>query len=109
MKIRIILFDVGNVLVELGDTSLIRNHSSTSSTDSYFWETCPALQGVANFESGKTDSIAFAYDVINFYGLELSPEEFLDVLRFCYTPFPVCAGTKGFRVVWHSSTHGEIN
>ncbi|PCI78902.1 MAG: hypothetical protein COB20_06065 [SAR86 cluster bacterium] len=81
MNIRMILFDVGNVLVELGDASLIRNHSTTSFTDSYFWETWSTLQGVADFESGKTDPLAFADDVIDFYDLKLSPENFIEVFR----------------------------
>ena len=76
-----ILFDVGNVLVELADANLIRDLSSKDFSDSYFWETWPKIQGVIDFESGKTDAEAFAASVIDFYDLKISVDEFIDVFK----------------------------
>ena len=81
MNVRMILFDIGNVLVELGDASLIRNFSNRDFPDSYFWETWPTLQGVVDFESGKSDFQSFSECVIEFYDLELSVENFIDIFR----------------------------
>lgn len=81
MVIRLILFDIGNVLVELGDAGLIRRFSRRDFSDSYFWETWAAIPGVSDFESGKTDCVTFSKSVIAFYDLEISVDEFITVFR----------------------------
>lgn len=81
MNIRLILFDIGNVLVELGDAGLIRRFSRRDFSDSYFWETWPTIQEVIDFESGKTDPVTFSKSVIDFYDLEITVDEFITVFR----------------------------
>jgi glucose-1-phosphatase len=81
MNLRMILFDIGNVLVELADASLISNLSRRDFSYNYFWETWPKIQGVIDFESGKTDSETFSESVIDFYDLDVSVDEFISVFR----------------------------
>ena len=81
MNIRMILFDIGKVLVELADASLILNLSRKVFSDDYFWRTWPDVQGVIDFETGRADAGTFSESVIDFYDLHVSVEEFIHVFR----------------------------
>jgi HAD superfamily hydrolase (TIGR01509 family) len=79
-KIRVILFDIGGVLVELSGLAMLLSwlgHSVTAEHARTLWLTSPAVR---LFETGKMQPPAFAQQMITELGLRVSSEEFLTEL-----------------------------
>ena len=78
---RLILFDIGHVLVELTGSSLIKRFAQTDLTDEYIQATWITVPGVRRFETGVCDQEEFADSVIAFYNLSCSASQFADSFR----------------------------
>ena len=71
-----LLFDLGGVLIELGDINemIVTAHESPEAKADQ-WLTSPAVR---EFESGKCDESEFAENMISEFRLNLNKAEFLD-------------------------------
>lgn len=79
-EIRVILFDVGGVLVELSGLAMLLSwlgHSVTPEQARTLWLTSPTVR---LFETGKMQPSAFAQQMTNELGLRVDSEEFLTAL-----------------------------
>ena len=79
-KIRVILFDVGGVLVELSGLAMLLSwlgHGVTAEHARTLWLTSPTVR---MFETGKMQPPAFAQQMITELGLRVGSEEFLTEL-----------------------------
>jgi glucose-1-phosphatase len=79
-EIRVILFDVGGVLVELSGLTMLLSwlgHGVTAEHARTLWLTSPTVR---LFETGKMKASAFAEQMITELGLRVSSEEFLTEL-----------------------------
>ena len=84
-EIRLVLFDVGGVLVELSGLAMLLSwlgHRLTGEQVRTLWLTSPIVR---SFETGKMESAAFADQMIAELGLRVRNEEFL---RELYTRSP---------------------
>lgn len=73
---KLILFDIGHVLVELTGTPLIRRFSDADLSDEHIHSSWTSIPGVRGFETGMCGAKEFATSVIDFYDLSCTPEEF---------------------------------
>ena len=82
-----LLFDLGGVLIELGDINeimVIARGSPEAKADQ--WLTSPTVR---EFESGKCDESEFAENMISEFRLNLNKAEFLDKFgEMAKTNFP---------------------
>ena len=79
-KIRIVLFDVGGVLVELSGLAMLLSwlgQRATAEQVRTFWLTSPIVR---LFETGKMQPVAFAEQMITELSLSVGSEEFLTEL-----------------------------
>ena len=79
-EIRVILFDVGGVLVELSGLAMLLSwlgHRVTAEQVRTFWLTSPIVR---SFETGKMQPAAFAEQMISELSLQVGSEEFLTEL-----------------------------
>ncbi len=81
INVKLLLFDIGNVLVKLTGASIIQRNSRQALEQEYIWETWDKIDGVREFESGRCDAATFAGDIIRFYDLVLEIEEFIELFR----------------------------
>jgi glucose-1-phosphatase len=78
--IRVVLFDVGGVLVELSGLAMLLSwlgHRVTGEQLRTFWLTSPIVR---SFETGKMQPAAFAEQIITEMSLQVTSEEFLTEL-----------------------------
>ena len=76
--IRVLLFDVGGVLVELGGVEIILGWLGNRLTAEQLWHRWLQSIPVRQFETGKIDAPEFAAAVIAEFNLAVGPQEFLD-------------------------------
>jgi glucose-1-phosphatase len=78
--IRVVLFDLGGVLVDFGGVEPMRHYSGIDSEEELWarWLACP---WVRTFERGGCSAESFAAGVVADWGLRLSPGEFRSGFR----------------------------
>jgi len=76
--IRLLLFDVGGVLVELGGVEVILAWLGNRLTADELWHRWLQSVAVRRFESGQIDAPEFAAGVIAEFGLAVEPKRFLE-------------------------------
>ena len=76
--IRVVLFDVGGVLVQLGGASVILDWLGNQISNQELWRRWLQSDAVRLFETGQIDDRTFAAGVIAEFGLSIQPREFLD-------------------------------
>jgi putative hydrolase of the HAD superfamily len=76
--IRVLLFDVGGVLVELGGVEVILEWLGNRISADELWQRWLQSQAVRRFETGQIDAPQFAAGVIAEFGLAVDPQQFLD-------------------------------
>jgi glucose-1-phosphatase len=77
LHLKVILFDVGGVLVELGGVQWVLDRMGPHATTDALWPVWLRSPSVRAFERGHIDSQAFATGIIAELGIESAPEEFL--------------------------------
>ena len=75
--IRVLLFDVGGVLVELGGIDVILGWLGNRMTPEQLWQRWLHSLPVRQFETGCIDEHQFAAGVIGEFGLDVEPQAFL--------------------------------
>jgi len=75
--IRVVLFDLGGVLVELGGIHHWKKLTNQMDDDAIWrnWLSCPVVRA---FETGQCSSLEFATGMVERHGLDISAEEFID-------------------------------
>jgi glucose-1-phosphatase len=76
--IRVVLFDVGGVLVELGGVETMLEWLGETVTIDELWRMWLQSASVRLFETGKIDALQFSLDVTSEFGLSIEPERFLE-------------------------------
>jgi len=76
--IRVLLFDVGGVLVELGGVEVILAWLGNRITAEELWRRWLQSDSVRGFETGQIDATQFAAGVIAEFGLAVEPQQFLE-------------------------------
>jgi putative hydrolase of the HAD superfamily len=76
--IRVLLFDVGGVLVELGGVEVILAWLGNRITAEELWRRWLQSESVRGFETGQIDAKQFATGVIAEFGLAVEPQQFLE-------------------------------
>lgn len=76
--IEYVLFDLGGVLVELGGILHWKELSNQQDDEEIWrnWLNCPVVRA---FETGRSSTEEFAHDMVKRHGLELSPDEFIEI------------------------------
>ncbi len=86
--IDLVLFDLGGVLIELGDVSSLQEVAPFVGTDEQ-WREWLASPWVRQFEKGHCSETDFAAGVVSEWGLDIAPERFLQIFRDWPTgPYP---------------------
>jgi putative hydrolase of the HAD superfamily len=77
MKIEVVLFDLGGVLVELGGLLEMARFAGEDSEDELWrrWLECP---WVRRFERGQCDAESFSHGMVESWSLTVDPAEFLE-------------------------------
>lgn len=78
---KLVLFDIGQVLVELTGTVLIKRFSNAALSDEHIHATWISVTGVRGFETGTCGEEEFANSVIDFYDLRCTHTEFVHHFR----------------------------
>jgi glucose-1-phosphatase len=76
-EIRVLLFDVGGVLVQLGGVDTMLGWLGGAVTPDELWRRWLHSATVRSFETGRIDAPEFASGVIAEFGLGVEPREFL--------------------------------
>ena len=76
--IRVLLFDVGGVLVELGGVEVILAWLGNRLTAEELWRRWLQSEAVRGFETGLPDAPQFAAGVIAEFDLAVEPQQFLE-------------------------------
>lgn len=77
-EVRILLFDVGGVLVELGGVEAMLGWLDNRLTPEQLWRRWLESDTVRQFESGRIDAPRFADGMIAEFRLPVGPQEFLE-------------------------------
>jgi HAD superfamily hydrolase (TIGR01509 family) len=75
-----VLFDLGGVIVELGDVSSLQEIAD-SVGDQEHWRERLASPCVRRFEKGECSAAEFSTQVVSEWDLDVSPERFLEIFR----------------------------
>lgn len=92
MDIRLVLFDVGGVLVELSGIEIMLGWLGNTVTADELWRRWLHSESVRRFETGRIDADEFARDVIREFGLRLERGAFLE--SFARWPLDLYPGVK---------------
>lgn len=86
-----VLFDLGGVLIELGDVSSLQELTvSVGSEDQ--WQRWLSSAWVRRFERGECSASEFSAGMVSDWGLEIAPERFLEIFRdWPVGPYPHAA------------------
>lgn len=76
--VRVLLFDVGGVLVELRGVEIILGWLGNRLTAEQLWHRWLQSVPVRQFETGRIDAVEFATGVIAEFSLAVGPQEFID-------------------------------
>jgi putative hydrolase of the HAD superfamily len=89
MQIRVVLFDVGGVLVELGGVETLLGWLGPTATVEQLWPVWLRSPSVRAFETGRIEPMAFASALVAELELQIRPEVFLESFAVWPTrPFP---------------------
>ncbi|MGA2025336.1 MAG: HAD family phosphatase [Steroidobacteraceae bacterium] len=77
-EIRVLLFDVGGVLVQLGGVTVILEWLGNRMSAEELWRRWLQSAAVRQFETGQIDAWTFAAGVIAEFELPVGPRQFLD-------------------------------
>jgi HAD superfamily hydrolase (TIGR01509 family) len=89
MKTRVVLFDVGGVLVELGGVDALLGWLGSDATVEQLWPVWLRSPAVRAFETGRMEPLAFARELIQELQLQIAPETFLQSFASWPTrPYP---------------------
>jgi len=89
--IRVLLFDVGGVLVQLSGIDIMLEWLGHAMTADEMWVKWLRSASVREFETGKLDATEFAERVTREFGLLVEPQAFLE--SFTYWPTGLYPGT----------------
>lgn len=89
--IRVVLFDVGGVLVKLSGIEIMLEWLGHTMTPEDLWHLWLHSDTVRRFETGRIDAGAFAIGVTTEFALPVSPKRFLD--SFTEWPMQLYPGT----------------
>lgn len=89
-SIKVVLFDLGNVLVDLGSAEDINRMLAANGAETEAWKTWLQSPSVRAFDRGQISLEAFATKLIEEVGLTVSVEEF--VRHFVYWPKGLFSG-----------------
>jgi predicted enzyme related to lactoylglutathione lyase len=78
---KLVLFDIGHVLVELTGADLLKRFAQAELEDEHIHRTWASVPGVLRFETGACDETEFAESVVAFYRLNCSAADFVDHFR----------------------------
>jgi glucose-1-phosphatase len=78
---KLVLFDIGHVLVQLTGASLIKRLTKQDFSDEDIHNTWLSIPGVRRFETGKCEVSEFASGVIEYYDLDCTENEFATHFR----------------------------
>jgi glucose-1-phosphatase len=92
-EIRIVLFDVGGVLVKLSGIDIMLDWLGHTTTPEEMWRLWLHSDIVRRFETGRIDAAAFAIGVVGEFELPVAPQRFLD--SFIDWPMELYPGTLG--------------
>ena len=75
-----VLFDLGGVLIELGDRARLQEISQIVGTEEIWhqWLTSP---WVRRFEKGQCSATEFSVGVLAEWGVDIAPQRFLEIFR----------------------------
>ncbi len=76
--IRVLLFDVGGVLVELGGINIMLRWLKKRMTEEEMWRRWLHSSPVRAFETGRIDGAEFAQRVVEEFGIDVEPARFLE-------------------------------
>jgi HAD superfamily hydrolase (TIGR01509 family) len=89
MKTRVVLFDVGGVLVELGGVDAVLRWMGAGATVEQLWPRWLRSPSVRAFETGQMEPMAFAKGIVSELELRIEPRTFLDSFAAWPTrPYP---------------------
>ncbi|HWW21681.1 MAG TPA: HAD family phosphatase [Steroidobacteraceae bacterium] len=89
MKTRVVLFDVGGVLVELGGVDALLGWLGSGMSAEQLWTVWLRSPAVRAFETGRIEPLAFAHALLSELGLTISAEVFLESFATWPTrPYP---------------------
>jgi glucose-1-phosphatase len=77
-EIRVVLFDVGGVLVQLSGIEIMLDWLGHTKTPEEIWHLWLHSETVRRFETARIDAAAFAIGVTDEFALPIAPERFLD-------------------------------
>jgi putative hydrolase of the HAD superfamily len=87
--IRVVLFDMGGVLVELSGVEVMLEWLGNSLTADELWHRWLRSEPVRKFETGRIDADEFAAGVTSEFGLRVEPGQFLEAfIRWPTAPYP---------------------
>jgi putative hydrolase of the HAD superfamily len=78
VDIRVLLFDVGGVLVQLSGVDAMLEWLGNTITSDELWRLWLRSESVRKFETGQIDAGEFADRVISEFGLAVEPQRFLE-------------------------------
>ncbi len=79
-QIDFVLFDLGGVLIELGGVGALQELAGVIGDDEV-WFRWLASPWVRRFERGECSAAEFATGFVSEWGLDITPERFLDIFR----------------------------
>jgi HAD superfamily hydrolase (TIGR01509 family) len=88
LQLQLVLFDVGGVLVDLGGVQEMLDWLGGQLTLEQLWRVWLRSPAVRRFETGRSEPLQFAHEVLHELQLSLDPQQFLDSFarwpRFAY-------------------------
>lgn len=90
--VRVVLFDVGGVLVKLSGIEIMLEWLGHTMTPEDLWHLWLRSDNVRGFETGRIDAPTFARRVTDEFALPIAPERFLD--SFTDWPMELYPGTS---------------
>jgi HAD superfamily hydrolase (TIGR01509 family) len=88
---RVILFDIGGVLVELAGVAKMLEWMGGRTTTEELWRRWLTSETVRSFETGRIDSTTFGVRAVDEFGLGIAPSAFVDA--FAAWPTGLYPGT----------------
>src|ERR1700728_127406 len=74
---RVLLFDVGGVLVQLSGIEMMLDWLGNTMTAEQFWHLWLRSEAVRKFETGRIEAAEFATAVTRDFGIAIEPQRFL--------------------------------
>jgi len=107
--IRVLLFDVGGVLVQLSGVETMLEWLGRRVTADELWRMWLESVPVRKFETGRIDASEFAAGVTSEFGLPVEPRQFLEAfIRWLNVEAAQRFGMHAIRVRGATETHGVL-